>query len=220
MPEFENETGQKIDPAVELAAAIGAWKRWEHFTEILWRVMREHIPHEKRLELEAEIHAIQRADADAADLRLQSGKKLEIDRDNLRGTLDWIREKVSPYLIGPDFNPNGRATENLIATLLERYDAQYERLKYLESVAPPLCPGCGAIREHQTCSVRGATISCLNAFHFENQVGQSDTFGCALAMEVLQSELYHKLNDEARGECDHLLNRWKDHLRTVAGDKS
>lgn len=90
---------------------------------------------------------------------------LQIDRDNLRGSLDWIREKVSPYLIGRDFDPRGRATENLIATLLERYDVQYKRLKYLASVAPPLCPSCGCIKEHQPCNADGAITGCFDKFH-------------------------------------------------------
>lgn len=40
-----------------------------------------------------------------------------------------------------------------------------------------------------------------------------DTFGCALAVRVLQSNLYHKLDDEERSECDELIARWSDHLR-------
>jgi hypothetical protein len=117
MPEFENETGQKIDPAVELAAAIGAWKRWEHFTEILWRVMREHIPHEKRLELEAEIHAIQRADADAADLRLQSGRKPQA-----ANIMALVRKL--PNLHGEDFF----ATRDAIQAAIEQLDEEAGRV--------------------------------------------------------------------------------------------
>jgi hypothetical protein len=117
MPEFENETGQKIDPAVELAAAIGAWKRWEHFTEILWRVMREHIPHKKRLELEAEIHAIQRADADAADLRLQSGRKPQA-----ANIMALVRKL--PNLHGEDFF----ATRDAIQAAIEQLDEEAGRV--------------------------------------------------------------------------------------------
>lgn len=34
-----------------------------------------------------------------------------------------------------------------------------------------------------------------------------DSFGYALGMEVLQSELYHRLDDRARAECDELIAR-------------
>lgn len=33
------------------------------------------------------------------------------------------------------------------------------------------------------------------------------SFGFSLAAEVLQSNLYHQLNDKARAECDELLAR-------------
>lgn len=39
-------------------------------------------------------------------------------------------------------------------------------------------------------------------------------FGCALAMAVLQSPLYRQLDDKERAECDELISRWVDNLRT------
>jgi hypothetical protein len=38
-------------------------------------------------------------------------------------------------------------------------------------------------------------------------------FGAALATAVLQSDEYHRLDPEARAECDELLERWKGWLK-------
>lgn len=43
--------------------------------------------------------------------------------------------------------------------------------------------------------------------HYE----QNKTFGGALAMRVLQSDLYHKLDDVERAECDELIRCWLAH---------
>lgn len=41
----------------------------------------------------------------------------------------------------------------------------------------------------------------------------NDPFGYALAMRVLQSDLYRKLDDIERGECDEMIARGMDRLR-------
>ncbi len=39
-------------------------------------------------------------------------------------------------------------------------------------------------------------------------------FGGCLATSVLQSDLYHKLDTEAKVECDELIARWKEWLKS------
>lgn len=48
-----------------------------------------------------------------------------------------------------------------------------------------------------------------------NQHEIADTFGCALAMRVLQSDLYKQLDDTELGECDELIRRWNAAMRTA-----
>lgn len=42
------------------------------------------------------------------------------------------------------------------------------------------------------------------------------SFGCILAMRVLQSDLYRQLDDAERAECDELVARWHDILKRTA----
>lgn len=56
---------------------------------------------------------------------------------------------------------------------------------------------------------KGADYAMAVFKHYE----QSKTFGCALAMRVMQSHLYAQLDDVERAECDELLRRWFEHLK-------
>jgi polyhydroxyalkanoate synthesis regulator phasin len=48
---------------------------------------------------------------------------------------------------------------------------------------------------------------------------QARTFGCALAMRVLQSDLYRQLDDTERAECDELIARWNAALAGSAQEE-
>jgi hypothetical protein len=61
--------------------------------------------------------------------------------------------------------------------------------------------------------VRMVRLSDYLALRAEIGAAPENTFGCALAMRVLQSPLYNLLDDTERAECDELIQRWLDHLR-------
>jgi hypothetical protein len=45
---------------------------------------------------------------------------------------------------------------------------------------------------------------------------QEEEFGCALAVRVMQSDLYERLDDLERAECDELVRRWTNILKAQA----
>lgn len=47
-----------------------------------------------------------------------------------------------------------------------------------------------------------------------------DLFGYALAMAVLQSDLYHKLDDKAKAECDELITTAQQYEALSCASKS
>jgi hypothetical protein len=81
-----------------------------------------------------------------------------------------------------------------------------------------LCREGEKVFEHSVSSLEARNLAAAMAgvCHFENPLAATrapvavNKFGGALAMQVLQSDLYHQLNGLERAECDELIARWLD----------
>lgn len=88
--------------------------------------------------------------------------------------------------------------------------------KKISYVNIPAQPGLGddriigaKVKDNGEPLMKGADYA-HDAFMF---YAKNKTFGCVLAMRVMQSDLYEQLDDTERTECDELIRRWHEHLK-------
>lgn len=104
---------------------------------------------------------------DMAVRAIEAGNKALIEQDNAVGALAWVRDRLYPYVLR-EAGPKGQVPVERMAELVARaLDRAAQREKYLVSVAPPLCPSCGSIREHMPCNSDGAITGCWDSFHLK-----------------------------------------------------